>query len=577
MKKAVVLLLAAVLTIGLLGGCSKSSDENKSTENNNTLEENKTTNENTGEDNSENNSGENNSDKEDAANGNENETANNSTEFSFPLEEKEELSIWCAWSNNYLEDPNEMIAQQRLEELTNVHINYTHVTLQEATEKYGLLLASGDYPDITMQNNYPGGMEKGVEDGVYIDLTDYVNNCMPNYKAMMDSNEGVARDCITDNQRYIQIYSINGNDEGINLERAYLGLAIRKDWLDELGLEIPVTIEDWHTVLTAFKEQKGATAPLMLGKDGFMSTNAFLTAYGVLQEYFIKDGKVQFGPVTEGYRQYVELMRQWYSEGLVDPDFTANNSSDTMPLDYVANDKTGAGQFLSGWMGDYMRTGFGMTQNEEFFLTGVQPPVQNEGDTSYTNFTSATTGVAAAITSNCKNPELACRWLDFLYTKEGIDAKNYGREGETYTVDANGNYQWTDFVMNNPDGYTKSDAANLVTSSFTLVGFYNWEAIEKFDGSHDGDVSLIKDAWSIADTSMIYPEPASMTESEGTEYSSIYTNIETLVDEMTIKFITGAESLDGYDNFVEQLNTYGLQTCLDIKQAAYDRYINRTK
>ena len=61
-----------------------------------------------------------------------------------------------------------MLAFQEFERATNVHINYTVVGRAEASEKYGLLLASGDYPDITMggQANYPGGMEKAVEEGV---------------------------------------------------------------------------------------------------------------------------------------------------------------------------------------------------------------------------------------------------------------------------------------------------------------------------------------------------------------------------------------------------------------------------
>ena len=59
---------------------------------------------------------------------------------------------------------------------------------------------------------------------------------------------------------------------------------------------------------------------------------------------------------------------------------------------------------------------------------------------------------------------------------------------------------------------------------------------------------------------------------EGNIYNSAYTDIQTLVDEMTVKFILGGESLDNYESFIDTLYTYGLQQCLDVKQAAYDRY-----
>ena len=44
---------------------------------------------------------------------------------------------------------------------------------------------------------------------------------------------------------------------------------IRKDWLDDLGLEVPETIDEWYTALKAFKEEKGATAPLTLNTYAF--------------------------------------------------------------------------------------------------------------------------------------------------------------------------------------------------------------------------------------------------------------------------------------------------------------------
>ena len=63
-----------------------------------------------------------------------------------------------------------------------------------------------------------------------------------------------------------------------------------------------------------------------------------------------------------------------------------------------------------------------------------------------------------------------------------------------------------------------------------------------------------------------------LTEEEQRDFNTKYTAIETLVQEMTIKYITGAEHLDGYDAFVESLKTYGIEDCIAYKQAAFDRY-----
>ena len=81
--------------------------------------------------------------------------------------------------------------------------------------------------------------------------------------------------------------------------------------------------------------------------------------------------------------------------------------------------------------------------------------------------------------------------------------------------------------------------------------------------------------WEQDSTEMLLPPEVSMTAEESAAFSTTYTNITTLVEEMTVKFIMGTESMDGYEKFVEDLYTYGLQRCIDIQQAALDRYNNR--
>ena len=48
-----------------------------------------------------------------------------------------------------------------------------------------------------------------------------------------------------------------------------VGCSRSKDWLDDLGLDTPVTYDDWYNMLKAFKAEKGAVAPMMLYFTGF--------------------------------------------------------------------------------------------------------------------------------------------------------------------------------------------------------------------------------------------------------------------------------------------------------------------
>ena len=65
----------------------------------------------------------------------------------------------------------------------------------------------------------------------------------------------------------------------------------------------------------------------------------------------------------------------------------------------------------------------------------------------------------------------------------------------------------------------------------------------------------------------------SFTEEEREVINSIYTEIQTYKDEMINKFIMGKEPLDNFDNFVETLNSMGIEEVLAVEQAAYDRYM----
>ena len=68
------------------------------------------------------------------------------TEITLPIsEEKMTFTEWRSWSNDYLTNYGEVLGAQKIEELTNIHIEYTCVPQTAATEKYGLLLASGEY------------------------------------------------------------------------------------------------------------------------------------------------------------------------------------------------------------------------------------------------------------------------------------------------------------------------------------------------------------------------------------------------------------------------------------------------
>lgn len=210
-----------------------------------------------------------------------------------------------------------------------------------------------------------------------------------------------------------------------------------------------------------------------------------------------------------------------------------------------------------------------MTKEEDFFLQTVPAPVLNKGDTSYSGMSIPVFSRHLVLSNNCKNPELVLSYLDQYYTEELMEITSYGIEGESYKKKEDGSYEFLDVVKNNADGLSQADACSQYTMmAGQYFGFYNWGYAPPLYGEWLNEAQGV---WK-TDDSLNLPSNITMTPEETIEYSTVYTDIKTLVQEYTAKCIMGSESLEHYDSFLQSLHDYGIERCLEIQQSALDRY-----
>lgn len=564
-KKAFALLLMLALVMSTLAACGKKEEKktDDSTGNQTQQGEDK---KDTPEDNKDNTGDEEGGDSNQAA----------GDDWNWPLSEKKELSIWLWWTNEYADSPNDLIAIQKIEENTNVHVNWVTVANTEAQEKFGLLMASGDYPDIlrSAESYYTGGLVQACNDGVIYELTEYIPQYMPTYQALRTSNEKLEKDTVTDDGRMVGIYTIASNNGKVEGERVWDGLCIRQDWLDDLNMEAPVTIADWHDVLKAFKDNYNCEAPLMIGaKNGYDVCHNFLSAYGVLGEFYNDNGTVKYGPLEDGFKQWVQLFRDWYAEGLIDPNFISNDAAFMGSAEYLGTGRGGAAANIWGMTADTYKIQ-GYSTEEDYFLAGVTTPVLNEGDTPQIGYAmSELTKETLSISTNCKDIELACRYLDYWYTEECMFLDSLGIEDDSYIDNGDGTYKMTDKLKDQVTSGqypTMASAISMYTLGTSDFGLYNWAM---FDPMNEGMRAMeAYDAWDKASYDLMLPPCMTMNEEETVAYNNLYTSIQTLVQENTVKFITASKPMEEYDAFVQDLYNYGIEDCIGYKQAAFDRY-----
>lgn len=495
-------------------------------------------------------------------------------EFQLPIvDEPTTLSYFVADDSNaaiMTTDWNDNEFYQEMERRTGVHLEFEMVSSADYQTNFNLMIASGNLADMIYvgASYYAEGVDAAIDDGYFLDLTDLVDEYMPNYERIRTSDVQYELLSTTDSGRLGAVYELRQSKQG-----PWLGLWIRQDWLDGLGLETPVTFDDYHEVLTAFKNEKGATAPLILnfsGSDGEFGTMS--GGLNVLNSWQLDEtGKVNFGPYMDAWKEYVTIMHQWYTEGLIDPDFMATDER-TADMAKVVTGASGLFAALYTMPSVYEAA----SEDPNMNLAPVNPPVMNEGDEGHIRLRDSYTSGNTAISADSENWEVALRWLDYLYTDEGALLANYGVEGDTFEFDENGKPVFTDKILNNENGWTMTQTvASYLCPSAGIANWSDWT--RELAGVPEKDQACY-DVWSEFSDDWRLPSSVTLTQEESTERAALYADISTIVKEQTAQFISGALDIESnWDAYISALEASGMERAIEITQAAYDRYLARVE
>ena len=483
------------------------------------------------------------------------------TEYPLNTDEKLTWTTWTSSHSDYLDYKQQPFFKGLIEQ-TGVDIDFKFDVVGES---FYLMLASGDLPDVIQYDwyNVKGGPEKYINDGVIIDLTEAIDKWAPNLKRYLDEHPDVARDLKTDSGQYYVFPFLRG-DEKLTVFR---GMMARQDLLDKYNLDMPETIDEWENALTVMKNN-GVKIPLsFVGAD----CEPVMSAYNVTNSFYLNGKKVEFGPMQNGFKEYLTTMNRWYKEGLIDPDYgTVTRQLLTGKLS-AGNVGAAAGE-CGGVMGVSLAAG--KSKDPNFNLVGAKYPVLKKGQKP--EFGTAETiynqNSGVAITSQCKNVELAVKVLDYAYSPEGHLLYNFGIEGESYEM-VDGEPKYTEAMYNYDKGDITASLKRYIMSIDHAPCVQDMRMYEQ-RLSYQQQKDAI-DLW--ADTNMrnhILPH-ISMNDEENEINSEIWADINTFVQETTTKFILGKKPIDEFDSYVEELKKMGIDKVIAIRQSAYDRYMAR--
>ncbi len=467
----------------------------------------------------------------------------------------------------YMSDLSENLYYQTAAELTGVNIDFVLASPDTQTENFQLMIAGGDYTDIIGSEgaNYSGGVELAVQEEVYVNLLDY-EEYAPHYFDLIRREEYDYASLLTDSGYMAGFAIVYTENQPLNQ-----GYMIRQDWLDEQGLETPTTYDQWYDVLCNFRDNYDCT-PLALTGFNLSGLSAGFGVYGDVSAMsvpvYVDDGTVTFAWTQDSFRDYIQLMHDWYSEGLIDADELLNNAPFPSE-DEIITDKRGIWKVERDNMVYYAD----LAQDPDFRAVAIPYPSMNEGETTHFKELTGNLGTPALfVTTACDDIPLLIQWMDFRYSEEGATLANYGTEGYTFEYDANGNPAFTDVIINNEDGMTSSLAMNV----FTLWRCECLYDAYRMDSTFTEDQKEAPEIWAMnSDDACTLPK-VSLTAEEGEQASTIYSDIYTYAAEHISKFITGDEDMSTWDAFAESLQGMQVDELTAIYQTAYDRYMNRS-
>lgn len=473
---------------------------------------------------------------------------------------------------NQINDWSETGVAQLIAKKTGVTLEYVTPLLGQEITQLTLLVSSQTLPDFIYSPDtlYTGGSLSMINDGLTIDLAPYLDQ-MPNFKASLEASDYRKKEVYTDDGKITGLPTFFKNDEE---SEVFVGILIRKDLLDKVGMDVPVTYDDWYKVLTAFKNECGISKPFscgpqMWGQNNMWSSGfgfGYMDYFGTLIPFYQNEGKVRYAPLddTAAFKAYLEMMAKWYAEGLIDPDFQSVTDVNTQIGTYSSPE---CGACITAYSLGPVLTSIAKAASPDFEYVCAPIPVLEAGQKTHMYFeTSHMRKNTIVINKNCKDLDLALKYWDQYYTDDMSRLTCWGVEGDTFTYDSNGNEQWTDKITKDPN-------FNFLSMRYATIcsgqpGNYDIRSEEVEDFS----IAANELYRSHGDNAYRIPSSVTLSEDERDTYNTVMTDVNTFMEQTCMEFMMGTRSFDTYDQFIEQLRGMNVQDAMDAYQAALDRY-----
>ena len=478
------------------------------------------------------------------------------------------------------------------------------------------LLATGEYPDVMSMSYSSESAMKLYEEGIALDITDYVEQYMPNYMAYIEEKNawGSVTNDIDGERRIIQLYQMNDRASDM-----WGGFMYRRDWILEYGTNPetgeaftggwnddhseweddivfpsgntdPIYISDWEWMLDIFataEKELGMTDGIVmtLYYPGYLGTGDFCSGFGASAGWYLdEDGVAQYGGTSDNFRAYIECMKAWYENGWIDKSFDERTTDIFFNIDSADtySGKVGACYGEMSLLGDAIANPDDPYLENAMFVGAPQPINDVYGDDSckYNEptvyFANAEIDTPIIITNKAEEKDIAALLtaIDYLYSYEGSLLRSRGFSDEIQAEIQNEFYNehglsdgaynieqdeaGNDMIIYHTDELTAETDLEEAAIFQRIVG----GAIQEIDRGYDSMRRRSLSNWSKYSTTGTITSLVTnqLTSDQADEDSQINTNITTAADQKVADFVTGRADIEDdaeWQAYCDEINSYG--------------------
>ena len=490
---------------------------------------------------------------------------------------------------------------QRWREDTGIEFDWQVIAADGAAEKLSLTLTAGDeLPDAFW--NFIGGLSgqyavQYAEQDVFIPTQDLINEYCPTLVQILEDNPQYQKEIVTPDGN---MYGFPYIEQMKGLVMTSGPLLINQNWLDQVGMDLPTTVDEFTDILYAFKEAGDLNgngeadeipALTMFGPeeiDQFGSYNMFYRftgCFGQADSYCygnyladhlaVIDGKITFTGMNESIRKTADYFHQLYADGLLNVNCFESTSTTNYTNSELIQTEAKAG-VVGVW------TDMQITDNNVRHEYVAVPQLTGEdgGLSGFPlNYSEMQDTSDTCITTECKFPEVIACFVEYLISDPSLSVQsNWGAVGYNYYEDENGMLCFNldengDIIPVEPYtsfGEMRTNTTPARGSMIVLDEYYDTVCQYTYDAVNLLEFQKVNGKEEQLSRGTNVPKLL-MTVEENQRLNQIQPVISDIVDRYVATSVQNGTDDASWNQYLSDLEAAGVNELVEIFQGAYDR------